>query len=296
MLFNRIVVGVDGADGGRDAIALAKLLATDSADIVLLNAFAYETSPSRGSLGGYAEVMSEEAQSMVEAAGSDDARCRTRVVADWSAGRAIHQAAAEEHADLIVVGSAHHGPVGRLLLGDVSRNTLHGAPCAVAVAPRGFHERSHASITTIGVGVDGTNESDAALAVARDLAANSGASLRLLTAIQTPVAFAPAYAYAYDWTELEADNRKFAEEHLAEVKASLAVPAETVVVSSGAAIALEELSESVDVIVAGSRGWGTAKAVVLGSTTDRLVHNAHCPVIVVPSPVTAAKAEEAVDA
>ena len=45
---------------------------------------------------------------------------------------------------------------------------------------------------------------------------------------------------------------------------------------------LEGLSEEVDLLVVGSRGWGPVRRVVLGSTSDRLVHRAACPVVVVP--------------
>lgn len=49
------------------------------------------------------------------------------------------------------------------------------------------------------------------------------------------------------------------------------------------------MSEHVDLIVAGSRGWGATHRVMLGSTTNRLTHHVHCPVIVVPSPVADSK-------
>ena len=87
---------------------------------------------------------------------------RPFVVADGSPGRALHNAAASHDGDLIVVGSAHRGRVGRVLAGDVTAGTLHGAPCPVLVAPRG-HSASAREARTIGVGVDGSRESRAAL-------------------------------------------------------------------------------------------------------------------------------------
>ncbi|HZO36035.1 MAG TPA: universal stress protein [Solirubrobacteraceae bacterium] len=295
-MFTTLVVGIDGADGGRDALELAHALAGEHSDVILVTVVPDQTTPIRASDGAYTKLVRDDARTRLESVAATDPRYRSWVAGDSSPARALHDVAAETNADLIVVGSAHRGAIGRILLGDVSRSVLHGAPCTVAVAPRGFHAHPHTSIATIGVGVNSTRESDAALALAAELAEEAGASLRLLTAVAIPTAMAPAYAYAYNWTDIEADNRTFAEQHLTELKGSLNVPADTVVVSANAAIALEELSGDVDVIVAGSRGWGAAKVVVLGSTTDRLVHHAHCPVLVVPGPVAARQPEEAVHA
>ena len=63
---------------------------------------------------------------------------------DGSPGRALHLAAKRHRASLIVVGSAHHGIIGRVLAGDVTMGTLHGAECPIVVAPHGFAERDSA--------------------------------------------------------------------------------------------------------------------------------------------------------
>ena len=52
----------------------------------------------------------------------------------------------------IVVGSSHRGPVGRIVPGSVGERLLHGAPCPVAVAPRGYSGEAFAGIQRIGVG------------------------------------------------------------------------------------------------------------------------------------------------
>jgi nucleotide-binding universal stress UspA family protein len=52
---------------------------------------------------------------------------------DGDAGEAIVEAAAAEHADLIVVGTHERGTVGRLFLGSVSDHVVRHAGCPVMV-------------------------------------------------------------------------------------------------------------------------------------------------------------------
>ena len=59
-----------------------------------------------------------------------------------SSGRALHEQAERQGADLLVVGSCSRGTFGRVMLGDDTRSALNGAPCAVAIAARGFAESS----------------------------------------------------------------------------------------------------------------------------------------------------------
>jgi nucleotide-binding universal stress UspA family protein len=65
--------------------------------------------------------------------------------------RGLHDLARELAADLIVVGCSRRALLGRVLLGDDARAWLDGAPCAVAIAPRGYAERA-APVVELGVG------------------------------------------------------------------------------------------------------------------------------------------------
>jgi nucleotide-binding universal stress UspA family protein len=49
-----------------------------------------------------------------------------------------------------------------------------------------------------------------------------------------------------------------------------------------------DLSERLDLLICGSRGYGPLRAVMLGSVTRRVVAKAHCPVVVVPRGVETA--------
>ena len=54
---------------------------------------------------------------------------------------------------------------GRVLMGDDTRAALNGAPCAVAIASRGYQCQPH-QLETLGVGYDGSPESSLALGAA----------------------------------------------------------------------------------------------------------------------------------
>ncbi len=85
--------------------------------------------------------------------------------------------------------------------------------------------------------------------------------------------------------EIEAGARQRARELVAQVEEAFPkeVPT-TVLVTVGdpaAEIVNVAREANVDLIVVGSRGLGRIQGVLLGSVSDRVVHMAHCPVLVV---------------
>src|SRR5665213_893354 len=93
----------------------------------------------------------------------------TLCIYDPSPGKALHQVARRQEADLLVVGSCHHSAVGRVLLKDDTRAAFNGAPCALAIAPRAYSAHE-GGVHLIGVGYNATPESERALIAARHLA------------------------------------------------------------------------------------------------------------------------------
>jgi nucleotide-binding universal stress UspA family protein len=148
----KVLVAVDGASGGRDAIALARVLAPPSARMVLTNVYG---------VGGD-----------VDADPTHPARPGVL------AGRALHRLARKESAELLVVGSSHRGRTGRTMLGGQTLAALNGSSCAVAIAPRGYG-LAEPEVRTVGVGDAGTAESELAIRTARELAERHGAALEI---------------------------------------------------------------------------------------------------------------------
>jgi nucleotide-binding universal stress UspA family protein len=288
-MLGTIIAGVDGRDGGRDALAFAAALAgaTDSR-LVAVQVYPYEVHPTRGSLAQYENALRADTQSELDRTLADaDVTARALVLGDLSPARALQRVAEGEHADLLVVGSSHHGALGHVLVGDVATSALHHAPCAVAVAPHGY-AAAGGPLRTIGVGFDGGEESLAALTLAVELATQLGAEIAIRRVIASPVPAAYPDGYEADWTDqLERSAR-------AEMNAALLVAREQGVTVSAQTVVgvprdeLVEFSQQVDLLVIGSRGWGPVRRLLLGGTADRLFRAAGAPVLAVPRPAETA--------
>jgi nucleotide-binding universal stress UspA family protein len=280
-MFTNVIAGVDGYDGGRDAVALAKALCAGR--LTLLTAYPADPIRSRASLAGYEELQHDDSQRMLEAARLEaDVDAELVPVADISPAHALQHAAQERDADLIVVGSAHHGPLGRIFLGDVGRVVLHGAPCPVAVAPKRFR---NGPPRTIAVAFDGSPQARAALDVAVPLATELGAALTLYVVWDAPPM--PIATTAWSGVVLDstlAESRRHAEQILADTLAQIPDSVAGQILRGVPRVELGEIARDVDLLIVGSRGWGPLSRVALGSTSDWLVHHAQCPVLVVPRP------------
>ena len=103
-----------------------------------------------------------------------------------SVGRGLHEIAEVVDADLLVVGSSRRGLLGRVRLADDTRAALNGARCAVAVAPAGYRTEPPSLMREIGVGYDGSPESEQALALARALAHETAAKLSAFRVVAVP--------------------------------------------------------------------------------------------------------------
>ena len=205
----------------------------------------------------------------------------TLAVPGSSPARALYELG-ETGATMIVVGSTSRGAVRRVLPGSVAVQLLSGAAFPVAVAPQGYSEEEDRGLTTVGVGFDGHEESQQALAGARQLARRSGARLRIITAVQQ-LAFGGVPA---SMSSPAASANRVMEDELRRIHdAALTADqndVEGVFLQGNATSVLLEQSREVDLLVTGSRGYGPLGAVLLGSTTRELTQSAECPIIVVP--------------
>jgi nucleotide-binding universal stress UspA family protein len=130
---------------------------------------------------------------------------------------------------------------------------------------------------------DGSENADHALAVAKSLAAEGAAELTIVHVVQKVATSGHAALGWYADEELvEAKVDKIASE-LSQEGLSARVKLVTHVGPQPAhEIANVARETGADLIVVGSRGHGTIPGLLLGSVTQRLLHLAPCPVLVIP--------------
>ena len=280
-MFSTIVVGVDGREGGRDALALGeRLRAVFGGDLIAVNAYPYDFFVSRGPSPDFESIMHANADNMVaEELKRTGVNARAVAIPDGSPARALHKAAKRHDSNVIVVGSHQRGPIGRVLAGDVTLGTLHGALCPVVVAPRRYAEQDK-DLETIGVGYDGSPEAHAAARLACDLAGAAGARLRVISVLEPPTPGGGTLTYDQDWAENAEAIREEAQRRLDELLAELGEIASGEVVVGEPANELAYAANAFDLLVTGARGYGPLRRVMLGSTSSKLVHRAPCPVLV----------------
>ncbi len=275
-MFENVIVGVDGRPNGRDAIALATRLLADDGKLTLANVHGGALNPVHASTPGRLAEEQERSHELLERERAEaDVQAELTSYVASSPGHGLHELAEQERADLLVVGSCGRGPAGRVLLGDDTRASLNGAPCAVAIATRGYGDHP-LPIATIGVGYNGSPESDAALTAARELASRRHAAVRALEVVSIPnYAFtgfgAPALGEGIEQLLNEANER---------MKALEGVDGRAVYGLAGEELAA--FGGEVQLLVVGSRGYGPMKRLIVGSTSDYLERHARCSLLVLP--------------
>jgi len=280
-----IVVGMDDSAGAQDALAFATRVAqATGASLRLASVFPYSDMPSRGAVPAYREFLRSDAQALLDrtAAATEVTVSATDAIAHTSPPHALHDLCERIDAALVVVGSTRRGPAGRIVPGSTGERLLHGSPCPVAIVPRGYADAG--PIRTVGVGYDGSDESEAALVAAYQAARRFDAGLRVIRIFDATRVGTPALTTIPGYVTERENHEAMQREGLDEAAAALPsdVRVETGFVSGGAGRELAAQSELVDLMFVGSRGYGPRAAVLLGGVSHTLIRKAACPVVVLP--------------
>ena len=199
---------------------------------------------------------------------------------------------------LAVVGAKKSRGFAERLLGSVSSAMPAYARCPVLVVPHSrvganapLHDAAAAGVPftprlkRIVVGIDGSDHSNHALSVAVKQAEAWGAEVVAVAGV--PVG---STSNALNWMPQQVDH----EQVLADVRAGLdvslnrfeaqhpGVKIRRIVLDGTGAELLTEFSQAADLVVVGSRGRGGFRGLLLGSTSQAVLHNSACPVLVVP--------------
>jgi nucleotide-binding universal stress UspA family protein len=282
-----VVVGLSLRPDDAAPLSLARFLADlAGAPLALATAFPYDTVVPT-TTPDYARELTAGAHKRLEELAVPLRRERdvNVTVRQGSRSAVLHDLATEIEALAIVVGSSHRGAAGRTLAGDVAAGLLHGAPCPVVVAPRGYSVPA-AGPERIGVGFTDTPEGRIALQAAAGLAAATGAALEVIAVVE-PQDYTAAYGVP-GWVPQQFDPRElFAERARAAIDAAASELAPDVAFTTetprGRAVEqLARASARLDLLVCGSRGYGALRGAIAGSVSRGLAHRAHCPLVLVP--------------
>lgn len=289
-MLRRIVTGVDGGEGGRDAAVLARALAvTSDADVLLVGVWPESLLPIPVLLEPGVHPIEDIERMLLDVRAEHVPSGITRPLSDLSPARALRRTASREHADVLALGSSQHAPRGHACAGIDARQAVQDAPCAVALAARGIR-RAPFALRRIVVGVDGTPESDAALALASALGAALVADLMAVAVVDdtVPRRMAPfgARATRNARERVGPQQREHAERVVEQARtADRVVIAETRV--GDPARELARAAADADLLALGSRRWGHEAHVVLGSTGEALLRDAPCSLLIAPRPAAA---------
>jgi nucleotide-binding universal stress UspA family protein len=264
----RILVGVSEGEQQDVTLALASQLARiETAEVSVVHVHAREARTD-------AEGLLARAREQLAGTPVD-----VRLVPGSSPADALHALAAEEGADVIVIGACRRR---HALRGGHGCRIAHGAPCPVAVAP--LTHTGGGIPRRIGVAYDGRTQSRAALAWAGRLAKRLDGELHVLSVIEPLAAAIDPVAGGVATDGMIDEVRRSRESDLQEAIAGVpeGVPASGVLLEGPVAPALLQAVGDVDLLVAGSPSHGPIGQVLTGSISRKLMDESSVPVALVP--------------
>lgn len=250
--FDRIVCGVDESPEALEAARQAARLRSPEGTLRLAAVAELETAVHAGwAMPHVLEQIDSTSRAALQAATDEVSPSDSRLVAG-DVVRCLLDEVETAQATLVAVGPHGHNRALGMLMGGVATELLHKSPCSVLLARKPRFGEFPSSIV---VGVDGSEQSLAAAAVAKSIAERFGSEYVLVAATGGKT------------VDLE-PIRKFSPYFVAD-------PGHPVE-------ALCDLSEEADLLVLGSRGLHGPKA--LGSVSERVGHRASCSVLVIRNP------------
>lgn len=279
-----VVVGIDGSSSAVHAVRWAaaearrrrtglRVVFSDIASLVYLPELPMVPLPA-----SYSDAVQRQARGWLEQARDVAAREASAVEVDTEirigspASVLINES---QTAQVVVVGSRGLGGFSGLIVGSVAVALSGHAHCPVAVV-RG-PEIAVADAPVV-VGVDGSRGGETALACSFEAAAMRGVAL---WAVHTWYSLAGDDAWGPQQVGGQADEERLLAELLAEWSEKYPdVDVRRLVSRDKPGRALLGHAKHAQLVVVGARGRGGFTGLVLGSTSQQLVHHSPCPVLI----------------
>jgi nucleotide-binding universal stress UspA family protein len=187
-------------------------------------------------------------------------------------------------ARLLVLGASGGSGFAGRLAGSTAVAVAAHAECPVVIVRGRADGSAVPPDAPVVVGLDGSEVSEGAAAAAFDEASWRGARLVAVhawTDIEYDTVLAPADA-ALDWDAVVGQQERLLAESLAGLGENYPdVEVERVVVKQRPRSELLRRTKEAQLVVVGSRGRGGFRGLILGSTSQALIHYAECPVLIV---------------
>lgn len=282
----RTIVGVDGSDGSKAALEWALPKTTTFGRIQPVASWQYPAwatgspapwNPSPPPREWFEANASRTAREATQ--GIDPSGCLAPLVVHGHAGRVLCEAASA--ATLLVVGSRGRSALAEIALGSVSSYCASHATTPVAIIPT---DAAEAGLDTVVVGVDGSENSTAALTwVLENVPADAA-----VEAIHCLAPIGPAFEIVLTYRDTLRERGQEALDDTVEraiARADRAGPLPTVSRSVQIGDPRQVLGErNADLIVVGARGHRGISHLLLGSVATALAHQTKSPTIIVPTP------------
>lgn len=293
-LFKRILVAVDGSPASLHALKeTCRLARAEHGFITVLSVMPPHDGELRlvgvRNLGALMQAPIDKALADAESIAEGERVSVRTVVGHGEPYEEIVTLAEEGHYDVIVLGVKGHNLSETVLMGSVTARVIGHAVTNVLVIPR----ESTLMWQRILVPVDGSAWSKAAAHVAFQLVQSYGSQVDLVS-----VADVPSHLYG---VSVSAANQMIdlARRHLDEITneaKSRDIEANYYLREGDPAEILIDLvrKQASELIIMGSHGRTGLTRLLMGSVTERVIHNSPCPILVVRTTLSLTAAEKPV--
>jgi nucleotide-binding universal stress UspA family protein len=202
------------------------------------------------------------------------------IICEGEPPEVIVDVAQGKKADLIALGTYGRKGLKRLLMGSVTSQVVLSAPCDVLVVKKPCSDCA-GTYHSLLVPFDGSESSRRALVRACDLSKSDGSEISVLYVI-------PRYEEMMDFFKTESVKKSLYQEaeKIIEVAKKLAagqgVQIKAVVQEGHAGDKVVEIADKMkhDLIVVGTHGWRGMNKAIMGSTAERVIAYASCPILI----------------